>query len=124
MCNENFNSKKNYSKLKEKQETAEKRSERIHEGYGEKFLKDKLAPKIADMEVKKVILCIDKGLAFKEEEAKEQLRLGGATNVTEVWILPRTLRSTSVLLIITFGTRLNSECEQKNHERKQELQEY
>lgn len=54
-----------------------------------KFLKDKLAPKIADMKIKKVILCMDKGLSFKEEEAKEQLRLGGATNLTEVWILPR-----------------------------------
>jgi hypothetical protein len=35
-----------------------------------KFLKDKLAPKIQSMTAKKVILCMDKGLAFKEEEAK------------------------------------------------------
>jgi hypothetical protein len=53
------------------------------------FLKIKLAPKIKAMGVKKVIVCMDKGLAFKEQEATKQLRLGGATNVLKVWILPR-----------------------------------
>jgi hypothetical protein len=52
------------------------------------FLKDKLAPKIKDMKVKEVIVCMDKGLSFKEKEAKEQLLLGGAQNVRHVWILP------------------------------------
>jgi len=32
---------------------------------------------------------MDKGLSFKEEEAKEQLTLGGAQNVHAVWILPK-----------------------------------
>ena len=31
---------------------------------------------------------MDKGLAFKEEEAKEQFRLGGTKKVKDVWILP------------------------------------
>ena len=53
-----------------------------------KFLRNKLAPKIQGMGVRKVIVCMDKGLAFKEEEAKEQFRLGGAHNVNNVWILP------------------------------------
>ena len=54
-----------------------------------KFLKNKLAPQIQAMEARKVIVCMDKGLAFKEEEAKEQLRLGGAQNVDKIWILPK-----------------------------------
>ena len=53
------------------------------------FLKIKLAPKIKAMGVKKVIVCMDKGLAFKEQEATKQVRLGGATNLLKVWILPR-----------------------------------
>ena len=40
------------------------------------------------MKVKNVIVCMNKGLSFKEEEAKEQLRAGGAQNVKEVYILP------------------------------------
>lgn len=52
------------------------------------FLRLRLAPKIKAMKVEKVILCMDKGLSFKEEEAKEQLRLGGANNLEAVWILP------------------------------------
>lgn len=56
-------------------------------GMVKDFLKDQVAPKIKDMKVKKVIVCIDKGLAFKEEEAKEQLRLGGAKNLDDVWIM-------------------------------------
>jgi hypothetical protein len=54
-----------------------------------KFLKNKLAPKIQTMKARKVIVCMDKGLAFKEDEAKEQLRLGGAQNVDKIWILPK-----------------------------------
>jgi hypothetical protein len=57
-------------------------------GMVKKFLKDKLAPKIKEMKTKEVIVCMDKGLAFKEEEAKEQLRVGGAQNVKHVWIFP------------------------------------
>jgi hypothetical protein len=53
-----------------------------------KFLKKQLAPEIKAMGVKKVIVCMDKGLAFKEEEAKQQLQAGGAMNVDQVWILP------------------------------------
>jgi hypothetical protein len=52
------------------------------------FIKNELAPKIMEMKVKDVIVCMDKGLSFKEEEAKEQFRVGGAQNVKEVWILP------------------------------------
>ena len=52
------------------------------------FLEKELAPKICEMKVKDVIVCMDKGLSFKEEEAKEQLRAGGARNVKGVWILP------------------------------------
>lgn len=52
------------------------------------FLKNKLAPKIMDMKIKDVVVCMDKGLSFKEEEAKEQLEAGGAQNVKEVLILP------------------------------------
>ena len=52
------------------------------------FLRLRLAPKIKAMKVERVILCMDKGLSFKEEEAKEQLRLGGANNLEAVWILP------------------------------------
>jgi hypothetical protein len=61
-------------------------------GYTKKMVKDflrkKLAPKIKDMRVKKVIICLDKGLNFKREEVKEELRLGGADNVGDAWILP------------------------------------
>lgn len=53
------------------------------------FLRTKLAPKIQSMGIEKVIVCMDKGLSFKEEEAKEELRLGGAQNLLAVWILPR-----------------------------------
>ncbi len=56
-------------------------------GMVKDFLKDQVAPKIKAMKVKKVIACIDKGLAFKEEEAKEQFRLGGAKNLADVWIM-------------------------------------
>lgn len=52
------------------------------------FLKNKLSPKIQDMKAKEVIVCMDKGLAFKEEEAKKQFRDGGAQKVKAVWILP------------------------------------
>jgi len=52
------------------------------------FLKEKLAPKIKDIKINEVIICMDKGLSFKKEEAKEQLLLGGAQNVGDVWILP------------------------------------
>ena len=41
-----------------------------------------------------MIVCMDKGLAFEEEEAKEQLRLGGAQNVDKIWICPETLPNT------------------------------
>ena len=41
------------------------------------FLKNKLSPKIQDMKAKEVIVCMDKGLAFKEEEAKKQFIAGG-----------------------------------------------
>ena len=53
------------------------------------FLRTDLAPKIHSMNVEKVIVCMDKGLAFKEEEAKKEFRLGGAANIKEVWILPK-----------------------------------
>ena len=36
------------------------------------FLREKLAPKIKGMRVKKVILCMDKGLKFKREDVKEE----------------------------------------------------
>lgn len=54
-----------------------------------KFLRYQLSPKIQDMAAEEVIVCMDKGLAFKEEEAKEQFRLGGTLKVKSVWILPR-----------------------------------
>ncbi len=53
-----------------------------------KFLRTQLAPKIREMKTKEVIVCMDKGLSFKAEEAKNELRLGGAENVKDVWILP------------------------------------
>jgi len=53
-----------------------------------KFLKTQLAPQIREMKTKEVIVCMDKGLSFKSEEAKNELRLGGAENVKDVWILP------------------------------------
>jgi hypothetical protein len=52
------------------------------------FLRNKLSPKIQDMKAKEVIVCMDKGLAFKEDEAKEQFRAGGTRKVKAVWILP------------------------------------
>jgi hypothetical protein len=52
------------------------------------FLKKQLAPKIMEMKVKDVIVCMDKGLSFKAEEAKEQIVAGGAENVKDVLILP------------------------------------
>lgn len=52
------------------------------------FLTKQLAPKIEEMKAKDVILCMDKGLAFKKEEAKAALELGGTRKVKEVWILP------------------------------------
>jgi len=51
------------------------------------FLKKKLAPKIKKLKGKP-ILCMDKGLAFKEEEVKEAIKSGGATNLHDVWIFP------------------------------------
>ena len=53
-----------------------------------KFLRKKLAPRIKEMKVEGVVVCMDKGLSFKEEEAKEELWAGGAQNVKEVCILP------------------------------------
>jgi hypothetical protein len=53
-----------------------------------KFLRNQLAPEIEAMETKEVIVCMDKGLSFKEEEVKEEIRLGGAKNLKDVWILP------------------------------------
>ena len=52
------------------------------------FLQSELAPKIMNMKVKDVVVCMDKGLAFKEEEAKEQFTAAGAKNVKKVLILP------------------------------------
>ena len=52
------------------------------------FLRMELSPKIQDTKAKEVIVCMDKGLAFKEDEAREQFRLGGASKVKAVWILP------------------------------------
>lgn len=52
------------------------------------FLRNQLAPKIEDMKAKEVIVCMDKGLAFKEEEAKEAFRHGGTNKVKDIWILP------------------------------------
>ena len=40
------------------------------------------------MKTKEVIVCMDKGLAFKEEEAKEQFQLGGTQNVRMVGLCP------------------------------------
>ena len=40
------------------------------------------------MKTEDVIVCMDKGLAFKREKAKEQFTLGGAQNVKDVWIFP------------------------------------
>ena len=40
-----------------------------------------LAPKIEAMKTKEEIVCMDKGLSFKQEEAKEEIRLGGAKNL-------------------------------------------
>ena len=34
------------------------------------------------------ILCMDKGLAFKEEEFREAIKAGGARNLHDVWIFP------------------------------------
>jgi hypothetical protein len=69
------------------------------------FLKDKLAPKIKDMKVKEVIVCMDKGLSFKEKEAKEQLLLGGA--VMYGFYLQTLLRMLAHLTT-TSGTHSNS----------------
>jgi hypothetical protein len=52
------------------------------------FLRNELAPKIKELNVKNVVVCMDKGLSFKEEEARQQLLDGGAQNVKKVWILP------------------------------------
>ena len=52
------------------------------------FLRNQLASKIEDMKAKEVIVCMDKGLAFKQEEAKEAFRHGGTNKVKDVWILP------------------------------------
>ena len=69
------------------------------------FLIKQLAPKIEEMKAKDVILCMDKGLAFKKEEAKAALELGGTRKVKEVWILPTiVVPSMLVHLIITYGT--------------------
>lgn len=56
-----------------------------------KFLRNQLAPKIKDMKMNGVIVCMDKLLAFNEAEAKEQFRHGEADNVSEIWILPRNI---------------------------------
>ena len=53
-----------------------------------KFLKNQLAPQSEAMKLKEVIVCMDKGLSFKQKEAKEEIRLGGAKNLKDVWILP------------------------------------
>lgn len=58
-------------------------------GMVKDFLRTCLAPKIQAMPVKNVIVCMDKGLAFKEAEAKKEFRLGGAKNIKDVWILPK-----------------------------------
>jgi hypothetical protein len=69
-----------------------KKNKKGVKGYTKQMVKDflrlKLAPKIKEMKAKKIIVCMDKGLAFKEEEAKEQFRLGGTYKVKDIWILP------------------------------------
>ena len=45
---------------------------------------------------------MDKGLAFKEEEAKEAFQLGGTRKVKDVWILPTNTASMLVHLTITY----------------------
>lgn len=52
------------------------------------FLRTKLAPKIKANGLKKVIVCMDKGLAFKEAEVLEELHAGGANGVEQAWIFP------------------------------------
>lgn len=51
------------------------------------FLQSKLAPKIKKLKDNPII-CMDKGLAFKEEEVKEAIKAGGAKNLHDVWIFP------------------------------------
>ena len=60
-------------------------------GYTKPMLKDfltkKLAPKLKAKR-EKMTVCMDKGLALDEDEAKEALRKGGARNIRSIWILP------------------------------------
>jgi hypothetical protein len=51
------------------------------------FIQSKLAPKIKKLKGNP-ILCMDKGLAFKEEEVREAIKAGGARNLHDVWIFP------------------------------------
>ena len=77
------------------------------------FLRKKLAPKIKDMRVKKVIICLDKGLNFKREEVKEELRLGGADNVGDAWILPtNTAKRVSPLDNTLLHSQTTSPCKE------------
>jgi hypothetical protein len=52
-----------------------------------KFIEKKLAPKIKKLE-REIIVCMDKGLAFREDEVKEAIIRGGATNLHAAWIFP------------------------------------
>ncbi len=46
-----------------------------------------MAPKIKELK-QGPIICMDKGLAFKEEEVKEAIHDGGGTNLCDVWFFP------------------------------------
>ena len=67
---------------------------------------------------------MDKGLSFKPEEAKEELKLGGAENLKDVWILPTNTAKFVNPLDNSLWHSLNSEYAQENPGLNSEPQEY
>jgi len=70
--------------------TPEERKQEGIKGFRKKqvneFFRDELAPALSDIE-QKMIIVMDKGLRFKSEEVKREIKAGGA-DVEDVWILP------------------------------------
>jgi hypothetical protein len=99
-----------------------KKNKKGVKGYTKQMVKDflrlKLAPKIKEMKAKKIIVCMDKGLAFKEEEAKEQFRLGELTKSRIYGFYQPILLNMLVHWTIRYATHLKNECVQGSRSQK------
>jgi hypothetical protein len=66
---------------------------------------------------------MDKGLAFKREEVKEQFTLGGAQNVEYIWSYLQILAKFVIPLDTNLWHSLSTSCEQENQRLRTGLHE-